>query len=259
MKWLSVIYENFRKCKKARTNHAIFSLLILAIVLSSCSVNKEQSPEKTLTIYPTTQTETPVVITITPTLPFTTTPTITPTEIKVSSYRQIDSSLNVNNPVINTTQGPVVIQSTQPVTEKLLYYKNIVTIQLGSDLTVFSYLNLDDIDNNGLSNSDIAIERTGRGYDWYLFEPINGAVYYHSDNKSMDLNSCLKHFPISGMDEDQYFHQGMNFDSSGGSFCIITNEDRMAIVQFIENSIEEDENFTENLSFIVTVYSEILK
>lgn len=257
MKQISFLDETFREISKTGVKLSFAAIFILGIVLSSCSVNQEQSPEKTSTSYPITQTESTVVVTVIPTPSSTPVPIKIPTEINISSYRQVDNSYYM--PVITTTQGPVIIQSTQPITDDLLYNNNIITVQLGSDLDVFSYLNLDDLNNNGISNSDIAIERTGRGYDWYLFEPINGAVYFHSDDKSIDFNSCLKHFPISGMDEDQYSFQGMYFDSSGGSFCVITNEDRMAIVQFIENSINVNEDYTEDLSFIITVYSEILK
>ena len=134
-----------------------------------------------------------------------------------------------------------------------------MSVFLGNDIDVMAYLNLDDLDNNGMKNSDIVIELTGQSYSWYLLQPVNGAVFYYTENESIDYQSCLKFFPISGLDAITYSYQGMHFDSKFGSYCVITNEERLAIVQFEKNSINYNEDYSQNLSFIITVYKEKLK
>jgi hypothetical protein len=181
-----------------------------------------------------------------------------PTVLKTSSSRYIDPSLNFLMPELLVTQMPLTVLSNQTAEVGFLYYNTEVEVGLINDRDVWAYLNLDDLNNNGMRNSDIAIERTqGSGGSFYSLSAVNGAVYHLAGGSQVTRSSCLEYFPVTGMSGVEYYYQGWRF-IDGDFFCVITNEGRMAVIQYKENSNHYTEDYTEYFSIVVTVYDQTL-
>lgn len=186
--------------------------------------------------------------------------TDTPMVITTSSFRYIDPSLNYYLPKVIATQDTDVLVLSEVFSADKVYDQAIATVNFADKRDVLVYMNLDDLSNNGTQNSDIAIQRTqGSGGSFYTLFPINTAVFFlNPKDVEVSFETCITHFPITGMSDYEYgVHQGLSF-IKGGVYCVITTEGRMAIIQFQKNSIVNNVDFTQDLSIIVTVYQKIL-
>jgi hypothetical protein len=223
----------------------LLSLLLSMCYLSSCAIDhkKDMASTKTVDRVLSFQTmETYQESTITP-AEFSPTPTIKNTEMYFNLHKTID-----------VTQGPVTISIENSEGNIYLYKDAVVTVRLGNGSDVFAYLNLDDLNHNGMNNSDIKIEMTTGSMQFYQLYPINNSGYYFSGESSMDYDSCLSHFPITELTFSSYLTQGLNF-SSGDPYCVITNEGRIAIVSFVKESIIYNKDYSQDISVLVTVYN----
>ncbi|MPN02496.1 hypothetical protein SDC9_149712 [bioreactor metagenome] len=130
----------------------------------------------------------------------------------------------------------------------------LVTFKLGPESSPSGYLNLDDVTNNSVSNSDIVLQvitgTKSTDYDLYV---TNRARYTLTDKKDLDLSSCLKFFPLSGFTHTDYLIQALMF-VSGDSYCVLTNEGRIAIVSFVKDSINFNDDGTLDISIKVSTY-----
>lgn len=193
---------------------------------SDLSESSETVSSKTLA----TQTETPL-------------PTITAT---LALSRNL-SYTNWPVPTIGTTQGPVVVSTINPSDEIYLYKDVKVTFLMGTDDPAIGYINLDDISDNGMGNSDIEIlSATG---NTVLYPTNNAKDYVSHYEKQQDYYSCLGHLSEFGM------YNGIDF-LDDIPFCVLTDEYRIAIVQYIFGSATFDEKNNFSMSILVTVYKQ---
>ncbi len=115
------------------------------------------------------------------------------------------------------------------------------------------YLNLDDLNDNGLANSDIEIRAsTGSGGTTYHLNLLNHAQFFYADKK-MDLEMCMAEYPLSGFDELSYIVQDLGINW-GGDFCILTNEGHMAVVHSVLDTL-----YRQNFTIVITVYKQVLE
>lgn len=244
----------------------ICSLFFYVIATTSCSLHSTNEFVNSKTtvasaqdvgINSTTPTPEDIQLTETNTISLSATPTIS----KTTYFQYIDPTLNLLIPTIDVTQGPIETFLTGTPSGEYLYFNEIVKFRLADESYVISYLNLDDLSNNDSKNSDILIKRTqGSGGSFYSIRPLNNAVYFFPDLDSVDKNLCLTFFPLStesGLDAISYLYQGENL-LSGKPFCVITNEGRMAIVKYKEDSIKNNDDYTQDLSVEIIVYKEVL-
>jgi hypothetical protein len=184
------------------------------------------------------------------------TPTQTPSLIILptqSPTKTIDPTLNLYI-TIAITQGPINISTIVPDSGDYLYKNAKATVYLGNDIDEIAYLNLDDLSDNGMNNSDVEIEMgSGSGGLNYSLLPINNAYFYYPNKRTVDYDSCGKYFPITGLTKVAYDSQGLNF-ISGKPYCVLTNNDRIAIVSFVKDSIKFNADYSQTLSVNVTVY-----
>jgi len=153
------------------------------------------------------------------------------------------------------TQGPITISTISPDSGEYLYKNAVVTVWLGNDTDVFAYLNLDDLSDNGKNNSDVELEMgSGSGGLNYSLLPINSTYFYYPDKSTLDYDSCLEYFPVTGFTKVAYGSQRHNF-INGKPYCVLTNEGRIAIVSFVKDSIKFNADFSQVLSVYVTVYN----
>jgi hypothetical protein len=226
-------------------------ILGLIIILSSCARYQLNNLPQTDTIIESTQTEANAIL-----LMPTETPTkmISPTQTPVPS-KTMDPIYDLHI-TVDVTQGPIIISTITPKGNNYLYENANVTVNLGnSDIEEYAYINLDDLNDNEMKKSDVRIEMYS-GSDGVDFElhPINSAYFYYSDKNTLDYESCLKKFPLAGFTKVDYDNQGTKF-LNGKSYCVLTNEGRIAIVGFVKNSIKFNADHSRNLSVLVTVYS----
>jgi hypothetical protein len=185
------------------------------------------------------------------------TPIITQTMMSVTPSRTI-------NPLVGSISSVNVTQVQPEITvkgneDKEYLYKDVtVTIFLVNRLEAVAYFNLDDLGDNSPEQSDLRIERTEGNEVNHMLRPINYAYYFWTKEANLTFDSCLAHFPITMSDSTRYLFQGNDFLSIGGAYCVLTNENRIAIVSYVQGSKQVATDFSEQLSFQVTVFSEIV-
>jgi len=163
--------------------------------------------------------------------------------------------LGVTLPAANGT-----IWAPTMMTEKneFLYKDAIIKMRMyTTDTTYFysktSYLNLDDLSDNDMQNSDIEVNISVEDEEM-LLQPINNAYYYYPGKETMDLSSCKEYFPLEEMDQFEYGVQGTYF-WKGYSYCVLTNEKRIAIVNYLLNSFKDYyQDGSVSISLRITVY-----
>lgn len=157
---------------------------------------------------------------------------------------------------ISATNGPIQIISKN--SESGYLYKNtVVTLTLVDLPEAVNYLNLDDLSENGEQTSDIEISRSfGSEGEYFYIHPVNNAYYFYLNQVSVDKDSCIKHFPISGFTSVTYLLQGNHF-ISGNSYCILTNEGNIAVVNYVKDSKKHTQlsESAEDLSVKVIVFN----
>jgi len=224
----------------------------ISIISLSCGSSKKIEPTKIIqdsTTINATIEEIPTKISLTLT-PIVNTPTITPTkfvDINDEFYKELH---------INVTQGPIIVASVNAPESTFLYKDVVVDFQMTEmqlALIQERYLNLDNINDNNVNNSDILIRLAiGSGGIGYKFFPVNFAKYYFSGQNDMDYDKCVSQFPVNSIydtGDEQTYQLG-----SGKPYCILTNEGRMAIVKYVKNSDIVNDEGVVDFSILITVY-----
>jgi hypothetical protein len=236
--------------KKIFSTISILWVFVLISALSSCSKNQINDLSQSNTNSGAIQYQTSTIIhtsTQTPTMGIISTPTSIPT-------KTMDPILNLYITVA-ITQGPITISTISPDSDGYIYKNAKATVYLGNDIDEIAYLNLDDLTDNGMNNSDVEIEMgSGSGGLNYSLLPINDAYFYYPDKSTLDYDSCAKYFPVTGFTEVGYDSQGLNF-INGKPYCVLTNDGRIAIVSFVKNSVKFNADYSQTLSVDVTVYN----
>jgi hypothetical protein len=229
----------------------LFSV-ILVFFISACYAQRNTYLTQTSIVEPT--------VSLTPTstnindIPLITTPTLI--TLSVTPTLEIQSIYG-NGASINVTQIPIIISTTTPAIKEYLYKDMIVTISFVDKFEAIAYLNLDDIGNNGMNNSDVEIVRSMGNEVSYTLLPANLSFFYYSETNNLDYDSCLKHFMNSGDKIPHYNNQGVYLLNRSGSFCILTNERHIAIINYVNGSKKELADGIEELSFNVSVFKEV--
>lgn len=247
--------NNYFHTSKIQNLKKVFLILFFVVIftvaglLFGCSKNKNTTISQTFaipTLIPSVTNE--IIPTITPT-PKITRPTSTP--ILVTPTKTFNPTYDLHITIDVTQEPPSFVPTTYPDDSEYLYKGAIVKVKLIDQFDAIEYLNLDDLTDNSMTNSDIEIERTIGNLPTYSLEPINNAYDYYSTESVMDYASCLKYFPLSGISYTDYSLQGPLLTYSG-PYCVLTNEGRIAIVHYVTK--KKIDNFVEELSLEVTVY-----
>jgi len=181
--------------------------------------------------------------------------TSTPSQTLVIPTKTMDPIYDLQKTIDVTQESPNFVSTPNPEDSKYLYKSTIVSLKLVDQFDAIGYLNLDNLDDNSKTNSDIEIERTIGNLSTYSLYPINGAYDYYSNESAINLEACEKYFPLKEVPILDYYRQVAYF-TNGGSYCILTNEGRIAIVKYVPDSIKVIDNFVEELSVDITVYKE---
>ena len=233
--------------------------LLATLLLSSCVNSKEAS----------TAVEPPATTKTKPTLAPTKTPDKTLKAEKTQDPESCDDDFQNNTPTPTldfgsrmnlgiVTQEAAFITTHEPSNAQYRYKYASVSFFIPFDEQSMTRLNLDDLEDNGFSNSDIIIDHsTGSGGTFVDFYPINGATYYFSDLHGMSYDSCMEHFPFSNMDPDIYNDQSWK-TTSQRDFCVLTSDGRLSILRYVQDtSIPKDWGHV-YLELVVTTYNQIV-
>lgn len=240
---------------KAR-NHVveicIGGIFLWMMLLTSCTNHQNNLSDQTLT------STNPIMYNITST-PKMVTPTIVESTLPqqpVDSIRTIPPQYLELEDTIRITQGPVLVSTSSAEDPNYLYKKTIVTIQFEEDFLDNAYLNLDDLMNNQVDNSDIQITRYIGNEITYSLYPTNNSFYYYSKGGNLDFDLCVENFKKMKLSSVEYSIQGDYF-IYGGSYCVLTNEGRIALVNYVEDSSKFVGEWPQAvISLNVTVYSQ---
>jgi len=230
-------------------------VLISFVLLAECTGSKINEPENVLNSLSPSQTE----VISDANISDTTTPIFTSTLQTTTPSLKIDSKYVTNFGFFTVTQVPVNISTTTIHDSEYLYKNILVKIDL-IDSDAMAYLNLDDLNDNSGSNSDIHVERTiGNPEINYSLGPSNNAYFYYLGTSSGDYDLCKRSFINLNLDRLHYIMQNELF-IDGGEYCILTNEGRIGIVNYILGSKKAvGSEHEEVLSLNVTVYNEVVK
>jgi len=232
-------------------------IVSILIFICGCSPSKSQKlpPKTTLAV----ETE----ISLGPTFTNTITPeptyanittTLTPTVISSSAAKFVNTPITK----IYVTQIPVEISDISKGNNEYLYHNVKVTLIVDtSNDRAFSYINLDDLSNNNMANSDIELIATQGKSNFYnksyFLHPANYATFYFSGESIMDYDSCFAH-----LSEFQDFPAG--WFPTGRPICVLTNEERIAVINYVLGSeMENEKDHLASIIFNVTVYNQIVK
>lgn len=223
--------------------------LLCLVLLSACSPgwNTPDNRENKLEINAITQTPNQGSIAS----PTATLPLPLPTQT-------VDLRKESDMPILST-QGPVVVVTSKPEETEYLYKDAIVTVQLEEHVVDNAYLNLDDLSNNSIENSDIQFIRYIGTEMTYEIYPANIAYYFVAYKSNVSFSFCKDY--LLNIDMDQYFYsdKAHSFDFSN-SYCVLTTEGRVAIMNYVEDSKKfVGEWPQEVLSVKITVFNEIIE
>jgi hypothetical protein len=242
---------NIKRMHSIRKRLIVFSLLLFVglELFSGCSIGQKNYLSKTTLMSDSNPVDTDEII-----------PTPTQNLTMINSTQIVPTPAKTMNPTydlnvtLDVTQGPVVISTTSPEAGDYLYKDANATVKFFDQFEATSYLNLDNLAENGMKNSDIEIDRSIGSEVNYSLIPINNAYYYLSSYSTLDYNSCIQHFPITGFTSEDYMNQAFGF-IYGKSYCILTNEGRIAIVNYEKDSLKHlGDSFEEELSIKVTTF-----
>ena len=173
--------------------------------------------------------------------------------IVTSVYSPIEEFTSLPIVTIGVTQIPVELSTKTKEDGDYLYKNVIVTLRVDStNDEAISYINLDNLNDNGMLNSDVEWY-VGQGkITAYFFFPTNNAKIYFSGG-DLDFASCVDHLSEFADKSFDYFRTGM-------PTCVLTNEGRIAIVNYVKNSfrIDKDDHII-STSIKVTVFNQIVK
>jgi hypothetical protein len=227
----------------------IFSALVCNTNKSEDSIKNQNITNSTSDFVPLTEVElSPTQMIVSPTI--TVTPTIAATPTVTKDYI---TNLNVT---LSATIGPVNVSTVDPNDSDYLYKNAIVTMKFyyidDYNVAIISYINLDNLQDNGMKNSDIEFIAGGR--DWWLtIQPTNNSYYLSTDDLE-DYSRCVSHFPLKFKRRNEYFLQGYSFED-GQNYCILTSEGRIATLHYILGSKRNNGADSFLASVEVTVYS----
>lgn len=255
--------NNFSTSKALATGGILILFSMLAITSCRAAITKELLPTNPLSDQVQPSTESSLLsdagtITITP--------SPSPDVTELSPTRTPGMFNMVPIATVAVTQIP--IQITSPLTSPGDYlYKDVVVLLtfkvLNSDISK-SYLNLDDLNENTTQNSDIEVDVDFDKMTTFSIIPVNEATdfvpreraledktFSIPDKDLIDYSYCVEQLS----DYANYWGMQLGY---GEPICVRTNENRIAIVQYFENSIVYNDDGTMNLSLKVTVYKEPL-
>jgi len=235
------------RIKKAVVRN-VFTIAFVVILIIGCNKSQETIiPTQVITETTSTlkQSQTNIGPSQTPVM-------TVPTETTIATFDWSLSNIEIDIP-----QGAVYFTTHEPSNNQFLYkYVNVTIITEPEYGQVF--LNLDNLKDNGFSNSDIILfHETDKLGTWFNLFTSNGSRYYYSDLNNMSYDSCMEHFPFTKMDPDYYMTQSIWF-GRGRDYCILTNEGRLSILRF-DQATEYSEYFKNPIiSFVVTTYQQIV-
>ncbi len=247
---ISFFYNGkFQNVKKVLLILVFLFIFIIPGLLFGCSKSESTVISQTFavtTMIPSMTTEIIPAITQTPT-------TVSPmsTIILTTPSKTINPTYDLQFTVDVTQESLSIVPTIFPENSEYLYKDAIVAITLVDQFDAIDYLNLDDLADNSMTNSDIEIERTIGNLATYSIYPINNAYDYYSKRRLMDYDSCSKYFPLTDVSLLDYFLQ-TDYLTYGGPYCVLTNEGRIAIVRYVTK--KKIDNFVEELTLEVTVY-----
>jgi hypothetical protein len=218
----------------------LLNFLVVLSLVSCYSQKKDYSENDFSTVFP--------VVTQTPTLNI---PIVTPT-VTADPYSYPISQV--------ATNCPIQLQPQVSAETGYLYHNYQVTVTLVDRFDAYVYLNLDDLTNNSIGESDIAINRTFGSDMPFILYPINHSNYYAiSAQDQPDLSTCRQYFPIENISKVEYQLQETHF-MTGKPYCILTNQQRIAVVNLVLGSIENvpGDDFAQTLMVNVTVFDALV-
>jgi hypothetical protein len=238
--------------KCIRKGYSFIFVVVLATFSTSCAMpiqNAANAAEAT-----------PVFITSTATAFQSATAQIgnmnTPTAIPPTPTSTLDAVYDLSV-TLSVTAGPVFVATAIPNESDYPYENSVVTMQInpiddpmGARI---SYLNLDDLNNNGVANSDIEVLVGGK-LDFITIKPANNAFYFFTGKNNVDIAFCREHFPLSGFNRDDYDNQGLQFEKSK-AFCVLTNQGRVAVIEYKSDS----KKYTSDGSFVFSMIVKVSK
>jgi len=209
----------------------IGGIFLWMLLLTSCTDHQNNLSDQS---FSSTK---PISYTFTATPNMVTTPEdeSTLTQQPVTSIRTIPPQYLELEDIIRITQGPVLVSTSSTEDPTYLYNGTVVTIQFEEDFLDNVYLNLDDLLNNQVNNSDIQITRYIGNEITYSLYPTNNSFYYYSKVGNLDFDLCVENFKKMKLSSVEYSIQGDYF-IYGGSYCVLTNEGRIALVNYIKDS-----------------------
>lgn len=225
----------------------VIEIFIISIFVLTCTLGCSQSKQHSVSLqgmFPsqteihTKSTDGDIIKTSIPTFAFDPTPTI------------------INTPItkIDVTQIPVDVSDLGQSSGDFLYQN--VKVKLNMDISntdAYSYVNLDDLSDNDMTKSDMELIAYQGRLKSYFLNPANYATFYFSGETSMDFQSCVEHLA-----EFRDFPAGWFY--SGRPICVLTNEGRIAVVNYIKDSQVRNENtHIASLEFNITVYNETVR
>lgn len=181
-------------------------------------------------------------------------PTATPSP-KANATVTVESNNNfLTWGTVDYEQKTPISFSVPTVTEKQYIYKNaLASFNFGVIPSGSFYLNLDDLTDNWLTNSDVEIlASTGSMGTTYILRPLNHAQYYYFDKRNLNYSDCESAFPLIGFDEISYDGQSF-WVNRGGSYCILTNMGHLAIVYPVKDSLS-----LQPFTLVISVYSQLM-
>ena len=114
----------------------------------------------------------------------------------------------------------------------------------------FSYINLDDLQDNGMENSDIEFYLQRSKSDVSDIYPTKYAKVYFANLPKIDFDICKAHL-------SEFMDMGAIFFWDTAPYCVLTNEGRIAVIQYIDRSYNYDEmSNIISFSLTVTVYNQ---
>lgn len=172
------------------------------------------------------------------------TPNRTPTAVTTQTYWNVATA----QPISETQLSPILKSETGE--DEVYLYKDVI-ISLSVDLSsgmgarAITFLNLDDLDNNGYLNSDMTISGSQGSGTFFELYPANSALDYPA-NSETTYDYCVDHLYDFGV------YPGGQWT---GPYCFRTDENRIAIVEYVTDSNREI-NGIWTMSYRITVFKQ---
>jgi len=222
-----------------------FITLCLLLLLTSCE-KKDESNQKG------------IAETVTSTLPATAQSTIETPEIRKTIYPTITNTLPYEKWVtIEATQMPIKTITTSWDEEGLIYNNVVIVFTFDANTFTDGYINLDNLNDNGLDNSDIVLSSAvGNDYPSFDLYSANNSLMYLSNRALIDYQYCsFGYHSLPMMTKLEYALQSRKF-VEGLPYCIYTNENHIAIVNYLADSMHFNDDHSFDISLAITVFTD---